>query len=417
MARQKPFKYKVGKRPYTVWAEERPDNPGGPLRIRLWDTSLCGGRGNWRKKSLGHRDRALAKKQAREIQAKLVLGAEDIKTGRVTLSRLFRQYERHRTPRKSASSQVDDKRRIKMWQRLLGSQKDPHHITLGEWEGFIDARTSGAIGAFGVAVPADKRKTVRARTVEADLKWLRYVLNWGSNWKDREGRYLLRENCVRGYETPKEPNPRRPVASQDRYETVREHTDKVEMKVSWYGKQRAVRLHLKEVIDLANETGRRLSAILQLTYDDLRLDRTEMAPYGSVRWPAATDKSDCETVAPMSPKARAAINRTLADRPGIGSAPLFPSPLDVTKPVTRHLADKWLRKAEKLADLEPQKGSLWHAYRRKWAVERKHMPDVDVAEAGGWKSLEALRTSYQQPDEETMLRVVLGAGELRERKA
>ena len=89
----------------------------------------------------------------------------------------------------------------------------------------------------------------------------------------------------------------------------------------------------------------------------------------------------------------------------------------MTKPVTRHLADKWLRKAEKLADLEPQKGSLWYAYRRKWAVERKHMPDVDVAEAGGWKSLEALRTSYQQPDEETMLRVVLGAGELRERKA
>ncbi|HIF23482.1 MAG TPA: hypothetical protein EYQ27_16615 [Gemmatimonadetes bacterium] len=67
-----------------------------------------------------------------------------------------------------------------------------------------------------------------------------------------------------------------------------------------------------------------------------------------------------------------------------------------------------------MAKLEPQKGSLWHAYRRKWATERKHHPDVDVAEAGGWKTIETLKTAYQQADPETMLRVVLEAGELRE---
>ncbi|MEE8446927.1 MAG: hypothetical protein V3S52_04680, partial [Gemmatimonadota bacterium] len=83
----------------------------------------------------------------------------------------------------------------------------------------------------------------------------------------------------------------------------------------------------------------------------------------------------------------------------------------------RHIADKWLRKAEAAAGLEPQKGSLWHAFRRGWVTARKHMPDVDVAEAGGWKSLKALRTAYQQPDEATMLDVVLGGGELRERRA
>ena len=59
--------------------------------------------------------------------------------------------------------------------------------------------------------------------------------------------------------------------------------------------------------------------------------------------------------------------------------------------MTRHLADKWLRAGERLAKLEPLKGSLWHAYRRKWATERKHLPDVDVAAAGGWKSLQALK--------------------------
>ena len=82
--------------------------------------------------------------------------------------------------------------------------------------------------------------------------------------------------------------------------------------------------------------------------------------------------------------------------------------------MTRHLADKWLRKAERLAGLDPLNGSLWHAYRRKWVTERKHMPDVDVAAAGGWKSTHTLKLAYQQADRETMLRVVLEAGELRE---
>ena len=104
----------------------------------------------------------------------------------------------------------------------------------------------------------------------------------------------------------------------------------------------------------------------------------------------------------------------MKQRPGIGATPLFPSPADPTKPITRHLADKWLRKGEKLAGLEPLRGTLWHSYRLKFATERKHLPDVDVAAAGGWKSTASLRTSYQQAESGTTLRVVLGAGELRE---
>ena len=81
--------------------------------------------------------------------------------------------------------------------------------------------------------------------------------------------------------------------------------------------------------------------------------------------------------------------------------------------MSRHLAAKWLQRAEALAGLESQKGTQWHAYRRKWATERKHLPDVDVAEVGGWKTLEILKTAYQQADPETMLRVVLEPAKLR----
>ena len=98
----------------------------------------------------------------------------------------------------------------------------------------------------------------------------------------------------------------------------------------------------------------------------------------------------------------------------IGSTPLFPCGDDLQKAMSRHMAARWLRTAEKLAELEPQNGSLWHAYRRKWATERKHLPDVDVAEAGGWKTVETLKTAYQHSDPETMLRVVLEPAKLRE---
>ncbi len=47
----------------------------------------------------------------------------------------------------------------------------------------------------------------------------------------------------------------------------------------------------------------------------------------------------------------------------------------------------------------------------------KEHPVKDVAEAGGWASTETLVRCYQQPDSDTMLRVVLGAAELREKKA
>ncbi|MDA1104928.1 MAG: tyrosine-type recombinase/integrase [Gemmatimonadetes bacterium] len=135
-----------------------------------------------------------------------------------------------------------------------------------------------------------------------------------------------------------------------------------------------------------------------------------------IRWPATTDKSGRETIVPISPAVRAALERVLRDRPGIGTAPLFPSRDDPQKSISRHLADAWLRSAEKLAGLETQKGSLWHAYRRKWATERKHLPDVDVATAGGWKTVQTLQTAYQQADAETMFRGVMEAGELREAK-
>jgi hypothetical protein len=51
---------------------------------------------------------------------------------------------------------------------------------------------------------------------------------------------------------------------------------------------------------------------------------------------------------------------------------------------------------------------------RAQASRLAHLPDVDVAAAGGWKGPHTMKVSYQQADPDTMLRVVLEAAELRE---
>jgi hypothetical protein len=77
---------------------------------------------------------------------------------------------------------------------------------------------------------------------------------------------------------------------------------------------------------------------------------------------------------------------------------LFPAPRQRSKPCGKSNPARWLRQAEKLAKLEPLDGSLWHAYRRKWASDRRHQPDEDVAAMGGWRDPAVMRQAYQHAD-------------------
>ena len=112
---------------------------------------------------------------------------------------------------------------------------------------------------------------------------------------------------------------------------------------------------------------------------------------------------------PASAVVLAELSRFRARQPGVGQALLFPHPKarrHPGKPVNRHLAAYWLKRAYELAKVEKPDGSLWHAFRRLWATERKHLPVKDVAAAGGWKDITTLLQCYQQPDAETLRQVV-----------
>ena len=408
MSLRKPkWRYTAGDRGAQVTVYER--LPGGPLYVRATN-----GRGGYIRQSLGYRDRDRAKAYALAEAAKLQAGEGAVRDGRLPIARLFALYLAHHTPNKTANEQAADRRRVGLWTKFLGAGKDCRKITREEWARFSRERAAGELAADGTC-PSTARP-VGARAVQQDLQWLKWVLGWATTWQDPEGNYLLAANPVRGkqaFPIPSEKNPKRPVASTDRLEAVLAAANQLMMELRWGGKAIRQRAYLADILTLLSETGRRVSAVLTLQWGDLLW---ESGPYGSIRWRSDSDKMDREWVAPLSPKARAALDRLRLERPGIGSAYIFPNPTKPDQPVSRRRASHWLRKAEMLAGLETQDGSLFHAYRRAWATARKHLPVKDVAAAGGWKSTAVLLNHYQQPDDATLLRVVTGGLELREVK-
>ena len=402
--RKDPWSHTAGRRPNSVIVEEVPDSPN--IYMRVWDAK----RGDYRTRSLRHSNRELAVLQAEEAWIKRLKGQEAIEEGRTSVDAVFRLYVHHRTPHKAASGQAADKAHMEFWKRVLGPDRDPHTVSIGEIEAALDRRRTGAIDARGNPVPEKERRPVGTTTVAEEISWLKTVFAWACRWRLRDGRRLVKENPLAGFRIAKEKNPRRPLATRDRLEALRAKSDQVTMQVIRDGKRLQVRSYLTEILDIVAGTGRRIGAVCQLEYRDLLLDAP---PNGAIVWRAETDKTARRTVVPISPQVRAAIDRVLRERPGIGAVPLFPAPRAVGKPIRYDVASGWLLEAERLAGLEHLDQGCWHPFRRMWATERKGLPVVDVAAAGGWASPRMLIEIYQQPDMQTMLEVVCGGVELR----
>ena len=76
---------------------------------------------------------------------------------------------------------------------------------------------------------------------------------------------------------------------------------------------------------LAHETGHRIGAIRQLQWSDIDLEG------GVVRWRAEHDKSGYEHRTPVTAEALAALEEARKRNPGIGDAPVLPSPCRIAR--------------------------------------------------------------------------------------
>ncbi|KKM87383.1 hypothetical protein LCGC14_1269350, partial [marine sediment metagenome] len=155
---------------------------------------------------------------------------------------------------------------------------------------------------------------------------------------------------------------------------------------------------LQAMLVIADETGRRLSAIRQLQGSDIQFGRTDAWPHGAIRWRYHSDKVNKDWLVPMSARLRTEIDRHLAANPVLGEAPLFPAPQNHRKAVSKDRAGAWLLAAIKRAGVQKLDGTLWHAIRRLWITEHKEMPLRERMYVAGYLDRQTMEMVYEHID-------------------
>jgi integrase len=336
------------------------------------------------RRSLGHRDRDRAVQQAREL---LALRATDTRLAEagspLTLAVLFRRYTTEGRYLPDGSLKTDTYlRHVRLagdyLERFFGAHQLVAALTPDRIRDYVVWRRGG--GATG--------EEVGTNTIQRDLGMFKAALNWACQKHDG-GVPLLTRHPMEKFKVPAEKDPKRPILDAA---TIRGLLDVAPQ----------VHPFLRSIILLAWRTGRRLSSILALRWEDVDFDA------GTIVWRAETDKVRQTWVVPAHREVLLALTAFRVEHPGIGSAFVFPHPQrrrHRAGPVTRHLAAWWLKEAFRRGALTKPDGSLWHMFRRVWATERKDLPLKDVAAAGGWRDTSTL-LRYQQPDAATMRSVV-----------
>ncbi len=263
---------------------------------------------------------------------------------------------------------------------FFGPNLDVAILTPDDVQRYKQARMRGMVNG----------RVVGVRSVAADIVALQTMLNWGTRERSGNGGALLGRNPLHGVKLPTEKNPQRPIETFDRFQKLMEVAESVDWR-------------LPLALTLAESTGRRVSAILKLQVSDVDLNRE---PFGWLKFRSENDKIGKEQHVPITEFARSVLIRHLERVP---EGWLFPAERNARKSVDTSVMSRALREAYQAAGLETLAGGLWHPWRRKWASERKDLPVVDVAAAGGWSNPATMLGSYQRPDEATTLRVMLAA--------
>ena len=362
--------------------------------------------GKKHRKSLKTSDRKLAEERAKAIARSL---AEVELTGgaveRLTLRDLSQLYLHHRGP------MLTDRRRrfmevtLDLFRTHLGDEFTVTDFSQHHTDTFTNARQSGRLKPEGSPVNSPGPQTIRT-----NLDGFSIACGWACVFR-AGGRPLLAFNPVRGLKLPREENPARPLATEDRYRRLLAVADEADP---------LGRLHC--LLILAWETGRRISSLIHLRANDLLFTRDHvrqaLAEEGqdeawadhwpqAIRWRAESDKMGYLSFSPVTNAARDALESFVQRRAVVGEAWLFQrDERRPDEPMTRRLANVRLNKAEKLVGLLHQKRGGWHTFRRAWATRRKHLPVQDVMAAGGWRDINALQKAYQAADPETVRRVM-----------
>ena len=345
------------------------------LQMAIWDPE----KKLYKQVSLGHSDRERATREAAEM-VRLRDAGEWIDSRSLTLGILVARYLAENTHARDGSLKTEHYRRgCERYSGYLigwfGADTPVIELTPERMAGYATARRSGQING----------RAVGATALHQDIKLLKSMMKWATGVYNN-GKPLLDRNPLTGFAIPKTRDPIRPLIDAETVEKLMTVADRVSPLMPL-------------LITLMDSTGRRLSSVLGLRWDDFDFEKR------TITWRPELDKKRRKWVVPMPKQAEVALLKFRAEHPAIGSALVFPMMNDPTKAVTRHLASDWMHRAYRYAGIDRQKGGLWHPFRRKWATERKAYPVRDTAAAGGWEDLPTA-LMYQQPDEDTLRHLI-----------
>jgi integrase len=353
----------------------------GRNRVRAFDDPRSGflylevrSEGSKKRIALGHRNREAARAKADEVALRLRTD-DGLVRHKVTLAELFDNYLREVTPTKSKGKQLHDKRVAALAKEVLGANRLVSQLTHRDAARFVQERRRLGDMRGG----EQQGKPVGERIVGYDLTWIVSVFNWGA----RGG--LLDRNPFVGYRTPRNQSPRRPVVTEEQYQSLLSVTATIDPLC-------------RALLVLVHETGHRIGAVRHLRWSDVDLK----SPQPRINWRAEADKIRHEHSTPLSDVAVQELQLARKARLAIGDGWLFPSPTDPKLPVSRHLVRDWWERMQKDAKLPAERGRGWHSLRRKFATELKNAPLRDLQALGGWKDPMTIVKCYQQPDDVTM---------------
>ncbi len=373
--------------------------PGGTFHRVVW----IPGRGR-NYASLETPDRAEAQRRAVAFLEAVIGNDGTIPPTPLTLGDLVTKYQQEASGYQANTKRTQEQKRASVIRLVgfFGSEKRVAHLTPNDIERFAAARRAGLRVNGRVFTP------VRDNAVRHDLAVLRTMVLWAARERRSDGSFLLAENPLRGVKLPREQDPRRPVATFDRFEKVQRAMQELSTTAP-QGRGRGRWLRAELALVLVEATGRRIGAIRGLRWSDIRFDTP------SIGWRAEFDERRRERVVPI-PEPLAQALRAFQVRLGaVGDAWVFPC-AGKDEPWPREVFLQLLTRAEHHAGVEHVDGGGWHMYRRKWATEREDLPLKALMEAGGWKDLQTLVTCYQHPSDESILRVMAHPVKLRDRK-
>src|SRR5437773_5191648 len=262
----------------------------GNLQMAVWDPE----RKRCKQVSLGHTDRERATREAAEIVGLRDAGKWNDPQS-LTLGILVARYLAENTHARDGSLKTEHYRRgCERYAKYLigwfGADTPVIELTPERMTGYATARRAGEING----------RPVGATAVHQDIKLLKSMMKWATGVYDN-GRPLLDRNPLTGFAVPKTRDPRRPIID----------ADTVERLLAVAGRVTPL---LPLLIVLMESTGRRLSSVLGLRWDDFDFEKR------TIVWRAELDKKRKTWLTPMPAKAEAALLAFRAAHPAIGSA-------------------------------------------------------------------------------------------------